>query len=90
MDHISEEDHEKYKRAVAGVARPAKSAKPITADDPSIIGGLARFGGQSVMVIGHQKGRDTKEKLPNRELQQRKYWDVLLRSCLSRSEMQHF
>jgi len=33
------------------------------ADDPSIIGGLARFGSQSVMVIGHQKGRDTKEKL---------------------------
>src|SRR5213596_3747843 len=33
------------------------------ADDPSIVGGLARFGGQSVMVIGHQKGRDTKEKI---------------------------
>jgi len=33
------------------------------ADDASIVGGLARFGGQSVMVIGHQKGRDTKEKI---------------------------
>ncbi|MGH8629582.1 MAG: acetyl-CoA carboxylase carboxyltransferase subunit alpha [Burkholderiales bacterium] len=33
------------------------------ADDPSIIGGIARFGNQSVMVIGHQKGRDTKDKL---------------------------
>src|SRR6266567_1716450 len=33
------------------------------ADDPSIVGGLARFSGQSVMVIGHQKGRDTKEKI---------------------------
>ncbi len=33
------------------------------ADDPSMVGGLARFGGQSVMVIGHQKGRDTKEKI---------------------------
>lgn len=33
------------------------------ADDPSIVGGLARFGSQSVMVIGHQKGRDTKDKL---------------------------
>jgi acetyl-CoA carboxylase carboxyl transferase subunit alpha len=33
------------------------------ADDPSIVGGLARFNGQSVMVIGHQKGRDTKEKI---------------------------
>jgi len=33
------------------------------ADDRSIVGGLARFGGQSVMIIGHQKGRDTKEKI---------------------------
>src|SRR4249920_3332661 len=33
------------------------------ADDASIIGGLARFNGQSVMLIGHQKGRDTKEKI---------------------------
>jgi acetyl-CoA carboxylase carboxyl transferase subunit alpha len=33
------------------------------ADDPAIIGGLARFNGQTVMVIGHQKGRDTKEKI---------------------------
>jgi acetyl-CoA carboxylase carboxyl transferase subunit alpha len=32
-------------------------------DDLSIVGGLARFGGQSMMVIGHQKGRDTKEKI---------------------------
>ena len=30
---------------------------------PAIVGGLARFNGQSVMVIGHQKGRDTKEKI---------------------------
>ena len=33
------------------------------ADDAAIVGGLARFNGQSVMVIGHQKGRDTKEKI---------------------------
>jgi acetyl-CoA carboxylase carboxyl transferase subunit alpha len=33
------------------------------ADDASIVGGLARLNGQSVMVIGHQKGRDTKEKI---------------------------
>ncbi len=33
------------------------------ADDLSIVGGLARFNGQSVMVIGHQKGRDTREKI---------------------------
>lgn len=32
-------------------------------DDLSIVGGLARFNGQTVMVIGHQKGRDTKEKI---------------------------
>ena len=32
------------------------------ADDASIVGGLARFNGQSCMVIGHQKGRDTKER----------------------------
>ena len=32
------------------------------ADDPAIIGGLASFEGQSIMVIGHQKGRDTKER----------------------------
>src|SRR5471030_2631034 len=33
------------------------------ADDPAIVGGLARFNDQSVMVIGHQKGRDTKDKI---------------------------
>ena len=33
------------------------------ADDRAIVGGLARFNGQTVMVIGHQKGRDTKEKI---------------------------
>ena len=33
------------------------------AEDPSIVAGLARFGSQTVMVIGHQKGRDTKDKL---------------------------
>lgn len=33
------------------------------ADDPAIVGGVARFEGRSVVVIGHQKGRDTKEKI---------------------------
>lgn len=33
------------------------------ADDKAIVGGLARFNGQSCVVIGHQKGRDTKEKI---------------------------
>jgi len=32
------------------------------ADDQSIVGGLARFNGQPCMVIGHQKGRDTRER----------------------------
>ncbi len=32
------------------------------ADDAAIVGGLARFNGQTVMVIGHQKGRDVKER----------------------------
>jgi acetyl-CoA carboxylase carboxyl transferase subunit alpha len=31
-------------------------------DDASIVGGLARFNGAPVMVLGHQKGRDTKER----------------------------
>jgi acetyl-CoA carboxylase carboxyl transferase subunit alpha len=33
------------------------------ADDAAIVGGLARFNDQPVMVIGHQKGRDTKDKI---------------------------
>jgi acetyl-CoA carboxylase carboxyl transferase subunit alpha len=33
------------------------------ADDPSIVGGLARFAGEPCVVLGHQKGRDTKEKI---------------------------
>lgn len=33
------------------------------ADDPALVGGTARLDGRPVMVIGHQKGRDTKEKL---------------------------
>ena len=33
------------------------------ADDPAIVCGLAKLEGQPIMVIGHQKGRDTKEKI---------------------------
>lgn len=33
------------------------------ADDPAIVGGPARLDGRPVMLIGHQKGRDTKEKI---------------------------
>ncbi len=34
----------------------------VYADDQSIVGGLARFNGQACLVLGHQKGRDTKER----------------------------
>jgi acetyl-CoA carboxylase carboxyl transferase subunit alpha len=33
------------------------------ADDPAIIGGMARFHGEEVMIVGHQKARDTKQKV---------------------------
>lgn len=33
------------------------------ADDPAIIGGIGRVDGQAIMFIGHQKGRDTKERV---------------------------
>src|SRR5699024_5498496 len=33
------------------------------ADDPAIIGGIGRLGEQSVMLLGHQKGRNTKDKI---------------------------
>jgi acetyl-CoA carboxylase carboxyl transferase subunit alpha len=33
------------------------------ADDPAVVGGVARFNNQTVMVIGHQKWRDTKDKI---------------------------
>jgi acetyl-CoA carboxylase carboxyl transferase subunit alpha len=32
-------------------------------DDPALVCGLAKFNGQSVMVMGHQKGRDTKDSI---------------------------
>ncbi|NOK13533.1 acetyl-CoA carboxylase carboxyltransferase subunit alpha [Corallococcus exercitus] len=32
-------------------------------EDPSIVGGFARFDGKTVMLIGHQKGRNTKENM---------------------------
>ena len=32
-------------------------------DDPAMVGGMARLEGKPVMVIGHQKGRDTKERV---------------------------
>ena len=36
------------------------------ADDPAIVGGVCRLAGRPVVVVGHQKGRTTKEKLDRR------------------------
>jgi acetyl-CoA carboxylase carboxyl transferase subunit alpha len=33
------------------------------ADDPAMVGGFARFEGRPILVVGHQKGRDTRQKL---------------------------
>jgi acetyl-CoA carboxylase carboxyl transferase subunit alpha len=33
------------------------------AEDPALVGGIARLGSRSVAVVGHQKGRDTRENL---------------------------
>ncbi len=50
IEHIFEDFHEMHgDRAFA--------------DDHAIVGGVARIDGRPVMIIGHQKGRDTKEKL---------------------------
>ena len=35
----------------------------VVGDDPALVGGLAQFRGRSVMVIGHQKGENTKENI---------------------------
>jgi len=35
----------------------------VFSEDPAIVGGLARFNGEPCVIIGHQKGRDTKEKI---------------------------
>src|SRR5262249_59278879 len=32
-------------------------------DEPAVVGGLARFEGRAVVAIGHEKGRDTREKI---------------------------
>ena len=36
------------------------------ADDAALVGGIGRLDGQPVMVVGHQKGRDVKEKGPSK------------------------
>ena len=44
------------------------------ADDASIVGGLARFNGQPCVVLGHQKGRDTKERAARNFGMSRPFW----------------
>src|SRR5881296_124809 len=34
----------------------------VRADDPAIVAGLGRFEGQTIVLVGHQKGRDLKER----------------------------
>lgn len=34
-----------------------------SSDDPALVGGVARFAGRSVVMLGHQKGRDTKDNV---------------------------
>jgi acetyl-CoA carboxylase carboxyl transferase subunit alpha len=49
-----------HQRDLHGFRRAAR--RPPLRDDQSIVGGLARFNGKPCMVLGHQKGRDTKER----------------------------
>ena len=51
-----------HRRHVHRFPRTARRPQHI-ADDPAIVGGMARFNGAPCMVLGHQKGRDTKEKI---------------------------
>ena len=48
---------------VARVARHESRPYTMDADDPAIVGGLGRIDGRPIMFIGHQKGRDTKERV---------------------------
>ena len=51
------------------------------ADDQSIVGGLARFNGQACMVLGHQKGRDTKERgLRNFGMSRPFWWPITMQA----------
>ena len=37
--------------------------RSLWSDDPALVGGVARLGSQSVVILGHQKGRDTKDNI---------------------------
>ena len=55
------------------------------ADDQSIVGGLARFNGQACLVLGHQKGRDTKERTARNFGMSRPFcWPMSIRGLPSR------
>ncbi len=58
-------DRPHFKHFLAGIAEdfvPLAGDRAF-ADDPAIIGGLARIGGRRVMIIGHEKGDDTASRL---------------------------
>ncbi len=60
--------HEKRPYTLDYIARLFSSFRPIHGDrkfgdDPALVGGMALFEGQPVMVIGQQKGRNTKDRL---------------------------
>src|ERR687892_19654 len=52
-----------FERPLLELERQIDEIKRTAGDGPAIVGGWARLDGASVMVIGHQKGRDTKENL---------------------------
>ncbi|MDA2923530.1 acetyl-CoA carboxylase carboxyltransferase subunit alpha [Acidobacteria bacterium AH-259-L09] len=67
-DHVQLSRHENRPYTLDYIKRLFKSFRPICgdrkfADDPALIGGMALFEAKPVMVIGQQKGRNTKERL---------------------------
>src|SRR5438132_2080597 len=55
-------------------------------DDPAIVGGWARLDGMSVMVIGHQKGRDTKERSEEHTSELQSHSDLVCRLLLEKKK----
>jgi acetyl-CoA carboxylase carboxyl transferase subunit alpha len=67
-DHVQLSRHENRPYTLDYIKRIFKTFRPIHgdrkyADDPALIGGLAVLENQPVMVVGQQKGRNTKERL---------------------------
>lgn len=67
-DHVQLSRREDRPYTLDYIERLFESFRPLHgdrkfADDPAIVGGMALIEGEAVMVIGHQKGRNTKERL---------------------------